>query len=59
MQMRAIVAIEIPIRTIEGKWKMSQNWPEADRAGAIVGFRERGGDAIAALIEERDRSLKK
>src|SRR5215475_6589415 len=59
MQMRAIVGIEIPILRIEGKWKMSQNRPEADRAGVIAGFRERGDESIAALIEERDRSLKK
>src|ERR1700742_2855841 len=30
-QMRAIVGVEIPISRIEGKWKMSQNRPEADR----------------------------
>jgi transcriptional regulator len=59
MQMRAIVGIEIPILKIEGKWKMSQNRPEADRAGVIAGFRETGDEAIAALVEERGRSLKK
>jgi transcriptional regulator len=59
MQMRAIVGIEIPILRIEGKWKMSQNRPEADRAGVIAGFREAGGEAIAVLVEERDRNLKK
>jgi transcriptional regulator len=61
MQMRAIVGIEIPISRIEGKWKMSQNRPEADRAGVIAGFREAGhaGEAIAALVAERDRNLKK
>jgi transcriptional regulator len=59
MQMRAIVGIEIPILRIEGKWKMSQNRPEADRASVIAGFRETGGEAIAALVEERDRNLKK
>lgn len=58
MQMRAIVGIEIPIARIEGKWKMSQNRPEADRAGVIAGFRETGSDAIAALVEERGGSLK-
>ena len=58
MQMRAIVGIEIPISRIEGKWKMSQNRPEADRAGVIAGFRESGGEAIAALVEEHDRNLK-
>jgi len=61
MQMRAIVGVEIPISRIEGKWKMSQNRPEADRAGVIAGFREAGesGEAIAALVAERDRNLKK
>ena len=59
MQMRAIVGIEIPVSRIEGKWKMSQNRPEADRAGVIAGFRELGRDAIAALVAERDGSLKK
>jgi transcriptional regulator len=32
-----------PILRIEGKWKMSQNRPEADRPGVIAGFRETGG----------------
>ena len=59
MQMRAIVGIEIPIARIEGKWKMSQNRPEADRAGVIAGFRETGDEAIADLVEERGGSLKK
>ncbi len=59
MQMRAIVGIEIPILKIEGKWKMSQNRPEADRAGVIAGFREAGDEAVAALVEERGQSLKK
>src|SRR5215470_2098279 len=57
MQMRAIVGIEIPVSRIEGKWKMSQNRPEADRAGVIAGFREAGDEAIAALVEERGGSL--
>jgi len=59
-QMRAIVGIEIPISRIEGKWKMSQNRPEADRAAVIAGFRESGqaGEEIAALVAERGRPLK-
>ena len=57
--MRAIIGIEIPIARIEGKWKMSQNRPEADRTGVIAGFRETGDEAIAALVEERGGSLKK
>jgi len=60
MQMGAIVGVEIPIRRIEGKWKMSQNRPQADREGVITGFREAGeaGEVIAALVEERGKDLK-
>ena len=53
-QMKGIVGIEIPISRIEGKWKVSQNRPEADRAGVIEGLREGGdesADAMAALVE--------
>jgi len=58
-QMRGIIGIEIPISRIEGKWKMSQNRPEADRAGVVAGFREAGaaGEAIAAMVEERGRAM--
>jgi transcriptional regulator len=59
-QMRAIVGVEIPISRIEGKWKMSQNRPEADRQGVIAGFREAGdaGETIAALVAERGKPPK-
>jgi transcriptional regulator len=59
-QMRAIVGVEIVISRIEGKWKMSQNRPAADRLGVIAGFREAGetGEAIADLVAERGGSLK-
>jgi transcriptional regulator len=54
-QMRAIVGVEIPISRIEGKWKVSQNRPEADRAGVLAGFRDKGetGEPMAALVAER------
>jgi transcriptional regulator len=54
-QMKGIVGIEIPISRIEGKWKMSQNRPEADRIGVVEGYREQGPDAraIADLVAER------
>jgi transcriptional regulator len=57
MQMKAIVGVEIPIARIEGKWKVSQNRPAADRAGVVVGFRaERdANEAMAALVAERGR----
>lgn len=47
----AIVGIEIPVRSIEGKWKMSQNRQPADRAGVAAGLRAAGDPAAAALVE--------
>lgn len=49
----AIVGIEITITSLAGKWKLSQNQPEANRVGVIAGLRQRGtdvADAMAALI---------
>ena len=59
-QMRHIIGVEIPITRIEGKWKMSQNRPEADRARVVAGFRETGaaGESIAMIVEERGRAVK-
>ncbi|MFN0123087.1 MAG: FMN-binding negative transcriptional regulator [Blastocatellia bacterium] len=51
----AIIGIEIPIRNITGKWKVSQNRNEADRAGVIDGLRAAGtADArdMAGLVED-------
>jgi transcriptional regulator len=55
-QMRAIIGVEIPIERIEGKWKVSQNRPQADRAGVVSGFREAGDTAMADLVAERGGS---
>lgn len=44
-QLKGIIGIEMTIETIEGKWKVSQNRPAADRAGVA-----------AALEAERDTS---
>lgn len=49
-----IVGIEIPIRSLVGKVKASQNRTDEDAAGAVDGLRARGADAdlaMAALIE--------
>jgi transcriptional regulator len=37
-QKRLIIGIEIEIATLEGKWKVSQNQPEANRRSVIAGF---------------------
>lgn len=44
-----IVGLEITIDRIEGKWKVSQNRPAADRRGVADGLRAHGGDAAAAM----------
>lgn len=38
--MKAIVGIEIPIDTLTGKWKVSQNQPAANREGVVRGLAE-------------------
>jgi transcriptional regulator len=50
-QLRAIVGVELEITRIEAKAKLSQNRPEADIAGVIVGLRERGDAASADAVE--------
>ncbi|MDH3236032.1 MAG: FMN-binding negative transcriptional regulator [Alphaproteobacteria bacterium] len=56
--LKGIVAFEIPVTRLEGKFKLSQNHPKANRRGAIRGLREEAGDpdsqAIAALMAARE-----
>jgi transcriptional regulator len=57
-QIKGIVGIEIPIARIEGKWKVSQNRPAADRQGVVEGLRSADDAAsleMADLVEERGR----
>lgn len=54
-QVQALIGVEIPIARIEGKWKMSQNRPEPDRAGVIAGSRDAGEADLADLVAERGR----
>jgi transcriptional regulator len=37
-QLRGIVGLEMPIRRLQGKWKVSQNRDEDDRKGVIEGL---------------------
>jgi transcriptional regulator len=48
-----IVGIEIPIDTLVGKWKVSQNRPNADKLGVVAGLVARGDthdSAMATLV---------
>ncbi len=49
-QLKGIVAVRLPIERLQGKWKMSQNRNDADRAGVVEGLTADGHDAAAALI---------
>jgi transcriptional regulator len=51
---RAIVGFEIEIIRLEGKFKLSQNRPEADRRGVIEQLSQ-SGDPLEAAVAERMR----
>lgn len=48
--LHAIVGIEIPVRRLVGKWKISQNRSEADRLGVAAGLAQ-GADEARTLAE--------
>ena len=52
----AIVGLELPITRLSGKWKLSQNRPEADRQGVIAGLAETDSDAARAMIGQMSSS---
>lgn len=56
-QMRGIIGIELPIRRLEGKWKVSQNRSEGDRQAVAHGLADLNTPeslAMKALVEDRD-----
>ncbi len=58
----AVVGIEIPIATLVGKWKVSQNQPAANQGTVQQGLQGLGseaGAAMAGLVQERSGSTKK
>lgn len=46
-----LVGIEIPIDTLEGKWKVSQNRPAEDRVGVANGLKDVGGSNEGLMAE--------
>jgi transcriptional regulator len=51
--MRAIVGLRLTVARLEGKWKMSQNRSQADRAGALAGLSassKPADQAVAAIL---------
>ena len=58
-RLKEIVGIEISITRLEGKWKMSQNRPEADRVGVVAGLRKSHDQVereVARVVDERMKS---
>ncbi len=56
---KAIVAFEMPIDRIEGKFKLGQNRSQDDRLGVLQGLdaeKSRNADALAAFIRETLKS---
>lgn len=58
-QIKSIIGVEIPISTIEGKWKVSQNRSVADREGVEEGLRREGiSEEMAELVAQHGALLK-
>jgi len=49
--LHGIVGLEIAIERIEGKFKLNQNHPKANRLGVINGLRQRDADGDAELAD--------
>ena len=53
---KGIVGIEVPIESLEGKWKVNQNRPAADRAGVVSALESLGdpdSGEMARLVAAR------
>ncbi|HUW75503.1 MAG TPA: hypothetical protein VMV70_02375 [Gallionella sp.] len=57
--MQAIVGVEIPIERLVGKWKVSQNRPEADKLGIVAELMSRNDmqDKEMALMVNQHVSI--
>jgi transcriptional regulator len=55
-QLKAIVGLELPIDTLIGKWKLSQNRPGDDIDGVIRALREIGDEGSLELAREVERA---
>jgi transcriptional regulator len=49
-QLKGIVGFALPITRLQGKWKMSQNRPPADRAGVVAGLTADGEETVAGIV---------
>ncbi|QEY15031.1 FMN-binding negative transcriptional regulator [Cellvibrio sp. KY-GH-1] len=49
--LKGIVGIEIPLKKIVGKWKVSKDRPEVDKVGIIDGLKESGKREVATMVD--------
>jgi len=54
--LKALVGVEIPIARIEGKFKVSQNQPEANWQSVAAHFQQGGHYEMAQMVAERGAS---
>ncbi len=54
--LRAIVGFALPIRRLEGKWKLSQNRSVADQAGVEAGLRAESAPGARAVADAMART---
>ena len=50
--LNGIVGFELTIARLQGKWKMCQNRPPADRGGVVEGLRADGQTALAGSVAQ-------
>jgi transcriptional regulator len=48
--LNGIIGLELTLTRLQGKWKMSQNRPEADRDGVVDGLRQDGQRDLAQEV---------
>jgi transcriptional regulator len=51
-----LVGVEIEVRQIIGKFKLSQNQPKGNFNGVVEGLKARGEDALVRLMEQPDQA---
>ncbi len=55
--LRALVGIEIPLKSLQGKWKVSQNQPAVNQRSLVAALeaaqRDEDAQAMARLVKER------
>jgi transcriptional regulator len=57
--LRNIVAIEIPIRTLTGKWKISQHRPREESARVVDALREQSDTSSRAMADAMAAALQR